>query len=121
MANLNGALTMSDTGITTGLVDNHGAVSAGEYSSIGTTQGEKPTIAGAAAGVSLTAFVSNAKSIFDLEGPFQTATYNLGVISFQYSTDGSTNVFSVSAGPAVGASYTNWTTETTVGCISGCN
>jgi len=103
-----------------GLVDNHVAMAYSGDQSVGTSQNGTPTVAGATAGISFT--LSAASGLLnDLIGPFQTQSVNTPFLSVQTSTDGSTGVISVSFGASVGASYSNMTTETTVGCIAGCN
>jgi RHS repeat-associated protein len=118
--NVNAALSVSDKGVQTGLVDNHVATAnAGQTVADGTAQNGTPSIKGASGGVGLTFTVSTGTSLFDQVGSFQTTQFTIGVLQFGVSTGGGvTNYF---GGLNTGVSSTTMTTDTTVGCVTGCS
>ena len=74
---------------------------------------------GLTAGLGVGLFGTNATSASALLGPFDTWTLNLPAVSFQFATDGTTNVGSVSLGKSWGFSFSRYSvTTTTAACFS---
>jgi RHS repeat-associated protein len=122
-----------------GFVDSNGHVSSGQFLSGGTmayagehavgapTQTATPGAGGASAGLGAYLFLTNAQSVSQLSGPFQTYSVNVGIgiaqISVQLSVGGGIWELGVSppfAGATAGASASKLTT-TTVATGGGCH
>ena len=79
-------------------------------------------VAGAYAGVGLSAFIANTPTVNDLSGPFDVRQVNVPLASLQAAKDGNGNwVLSLTIGPGAGLSMFNMTTNTHVDCELGCN
>jgi RHS repeat-associated protein len=80
-----------------------------------TGQGDIPLIVGGSAGVGYGGFITNARNVQDLKGPFSTTQINTPIGGIQLDTGGGIWVFSVTGGPkGIGGSLVHITTKTAV-------
>ncbi len=74
--------------------------------------------AGAYAGISGGAFVTNANSANDLRGPFYGVNFDLGIFSVQVAWSGGTVIGSITAGPGEIAGASGYQTNTWAGTLA---
>jgi hypothetical protein len=110
----------SSTGFSNGLFAEGAALAyAMTHVAAAPSQGVQPGVLGAFAGGGASVFVTNARSVQQLSGPFTTYSLNIGFgpvkFSVQYAYAGSTKVLSIGppyAGVSIGVSATRTTTNT---------
>lgn len=100
--NVGGGLFYDEaSGTSAGRFATYGAATRVLQVSFATPKQGPPVMAGAFAGVGFSGFLTNARSVNQLSGPFQTSTLNVGVGPFKFSASLSTGggIWELSFGP----------------------
>ena len=99
---------------------NSGAFLSGGYfknfssyeSESGVCTGQKPFVFGASAGVGGGGFLTNANSVEDLSGPFDTYSLNIPGVSLQFGYSNGIGIASAIVGPSLGLNFSGYPTTT---------